>query len=279
MRIDLHMHSTFSDGFHTPTALVDMAIKKKLAAISLTDHDCLDGLEELTAAGQAGGIEVITGVELSSEFHGRDLHILGYGVDAGDGDFQDMLHKFRETRFKRGIKIIEKLNALGLSIEPAEVLAKSGKGALGRPHIAAALVEKGLVSNVAEAFDRYIAEDGPAYVPKYKMSPGRAIQHIHASGGLAFAAHPGVFLKNIDEMSGLLDEGFDGVEVYHPSHDSATAKTLAALAEDRGLLVSGGSDFHGFNGRHMPLGTLDISYALLERIKTEIQERCNGKGL
>ncbi|UCG52727.1 MAG: PHP domain-containing protein [Candidatus Latescibacterota bacterium] len=270
MRIDLHMHSTFSDGLITPAKLVDMAVEEGLAAISLTDHDCLDGVNEMLAAGRKKNIEILTGVELSSEFKGRDLHILGYGVDPNHPEFQDMLKRFRDTRHKRGLKIIEKLDKLGVSIDAEEVMAKSGKGSLGRPHIAAVLAERGYVSTPVQAFDRYIAEGGPAYVPKYKMTPSEAIKYIRMAGGLAFVAHPGIFLENIDEMYALLEEGFDGVEVYHPKHSSEIEKELTMIAEDYGLLISGGSDYHGFTTRDLPIGALDIPYEILQKIKDRL---------
>ncbi len=270
MRIDLHMHSTFSDGLCSPGDLVGKAVERNLAAISLTDHDCLDGVNEAVAAGQTNGVEVLSGVELSCEFKGRDLHILGYGVDPDHGEFQEMLLRFRDTRERRGLEIIEKLNKLGISIDPDDVMAKSGQGALGRPHIAAVLAEKKFVSTPVEAFDKYIAEGGPAYVPKYKMSPPEAIRYVRAAGGLAFMAHPGIFLKDMDEMSTLLAEGFDGVEVYHPKHDAATVKALTSMAEEHGLLVSGGSDYHGFTNRDLPIGALDISYDVLQKIKDRL---------
>ncbi len=277
MQIDLHMHSVFSDGRYEPAKLVEMAMQQNLHAIALTDHDSLEGVGEFVQAGKEHGIETIPGVELSAEFEGRDLHILGYGVDPTHEGFQDMLHKFRETRFKRGIKIVEKLNALGVDIEPAEVLAACGKGALGRPHIATVLVEKGVVSRIAEAFDKYIADGGPAYVPKYKMDPSEAVEHIRAAGGLSFVAHPGVFLNNMEEMEELLSNGFDGVEVFHPAHNGGMTNELQTIAERRGLLISGGSDFHGFNGRHVAIGAVKVPYVLLERIKTELGKRRNSE--
>ena len=264
------MHSTFSDGLNTPAELVRMAVEKRLIAISLTDHDCLDGVNPAIEAGRDLGVEVLSGVELSCEFKGRDLHILGYGVDPDHVEFQDMLHKFRETRHSRGLRIIEKLNALGVAINPEDVIRKSGEGALGRPHIAAVLVEKGIVSNPTEAFDKYIAEGGPAYVPKYKMTPPEAIRYIRMAGGIAFIAHPGIFLENIDELDALIAERFDGIEVHHPKHTPAIARRLAGIAEGKGLLVSGGSDFHGFSGRDMPVGALDIPYEVLAAIKRRL---------
>ncbi|MDH3217853.1 MAG: PHP domain-containing protein [Candidatus Krumholzibacteria bacterium] len=272
MRVDLHIHSTFSDGLFTPTELVAAAVKAKLAAISLTDHDSLDGFHEAACAGKENGVEVVPGVELSSQYQGRDLHILGYGVDPDDDAFQEMLRRFRERRHKRGLKIIEKLNVLGITIEPAEVLAKSGKGALGRPHVAAVLLEKGVVSRTGEAFDKYIAEGGPAYVPKYKMTAGEAIEHIHGAGGLAFVAHPGVFLEHMDELQALIDQGFDGVEVYHPTHSQTRSEELKKVATRNGLLISGGTDFHGFSGRDVPMGGVKVPYELWEKMKARIQE-------
>ncbi len=273
MRIDLHMHSTFSDGLKTPTELVEMAKRKALAAISLTDHDCLDGLNEALAAGRENGVEVLSGVELSSEFGGRDLHILGYGVDPDHDEFQKILKRFRDTRHARGLKIVEKLNAIGVSIDPADVIKKSGGGALGRPHIAAVMVEKGIVSTPGEAFEKYIAEGGPAYVPKYKMSPPEAIEHIRMAGGLAFMAHPGIFLEDIEEFYVLMKEEFDGVEVYHPRHGAKIIRKLTAIAEQHDLLISGGSDYHGFTSRDLPPGALNISYDVLAKIKERLDLR------
>jgi len=264
------MHSTFSDGLKSPAELVGMAVEKRLIAMSLTDHDCLDGVNAAIEAGRDLGVEVLSGVELSCEFKGRDLHILGYGVDPDHAEFQEMLRKFRETRHNRGLKIIEKLNALGVAIDAEDVIRKSGEGALGRPHIAAVLVEKGIVSNTTEAFDKYIADGGPAYVPKYKMTPSEAIRYIRMAGGLAFVAHPGIFLENIEELDALIAERFDGIEVHHPKHTPVTALRLAAIAKKEGLLVSGGSDYHGFSGRDMPVGALDIPYEVLTAIKRRL---------
>jgi predicted metal-dependent phosphoesterase TrpH len=149
-------------------------------------------------------------------------------------------------------------------------MEKSGDGALGRPHIAAVLVEKGLVPTRIAAFDLYIADGGPAYVPKYKMSPPEAIKYIRMAGGLAFMAHPGIFLENAEGFNELLGVGFDGVEVYHPKHNSKMAVALKTIAEENDLLVSGGSDYHGFTGRDLPLGGLDISYDVLANIKARL---------
>lgn len=268
--IDLHLHSTFSDGLRTPEQLVDLAVARGLAAISLTDHDCLDGYPDLLTAANEHGIEVITGVELSSIYGGKDLHILGYGVGVDDASFQGMLARFRKTREERGLKILCKLGEIGVHLDADRVLENAGDGALGRPHIAEALLEGGFAKDFNEVFDKYIGEHCPAYVEKYKITPREAIDHIHASGGLAFVAHPGYYLENLDEFNELVSEGFDGIEVFHPNHTKNVIAVLSGVTKDRGLLESGGSDFHGFEGRNN-LGEHQVPYELLERIKDRLK--------
>jgi predicted metal-dependent phosphoesterase TrpH len=272
LRIDLHMHSHFSDGVHSPSVLVDLAMWKGISAIALCDHDSLDGFGELEAAARAVGVEVMSGVELSCEYGGRDLHVLGYGMDAGHEPLRQLLRQFRQARERRGVLIVEKLAEQGVRIDMASVLAKAGNGALGRPHIAEALREAGHVTDHAQAFARYLGEGCPAYVPKYKMLPAEAVASIHAAGGLAFVAHPGYYIDDYDAFLRLLDEGFDGIEVFHPYHIPPVTARLLALARDRGLLISGGSDFHGIAGRDN-LGEPPVSYAVFERIQEALAER------
>lgn len=266
IRIDLHTHSNHSDGVHAPAVLVDLARWKGISALSLCDHDSLEGYPELRAAARRDGVEIITGVELSCEYVGRDLHVLGYGVDTDNEPLQKLLRDFRATRQRRGMLIVEKLAAQGVRIDIEKVLARAAGGALGRPHIAAALLEAGYVSDHPQAFARYIGEGCPAYVEKYKMLPDEAVAAIHAAGGLAFIAHPGYYLQDEGAFRALLGRGFDGIEVYHPHHQPAIVARLLAIARDHGLLISGGSDFHGFAGRDN-LGEPPVPYALLERIK------------
>lgn len=271
-RIDMHMHSTYSDGIRTPAELINMAKTKGIASLALTDHDSIEGFPELSAAAGPAGVEVMTGVELSCEFNGKDLHVLGYGVDPGNTALQALLREFRGARERRGERIVEKLAGQGVHIDMARVMAKAGLGALGRPHIAEALVEAGYVTDHAQAFARYIGEGCAAYVDKYKMQPAQAVASIHAAGGLAFIAHPGYYMEDFDAFLRLLDEGFDGVEVFHPYHIPPVITRLLALARDRGLLISGGSDFHGFAGRDN-MGEPTVSHALFERIQETLVER------
>jgi predicted metal-dependent phosphoesterase TrpH len=271
-RVDLHMHSHFSDGAHAPAVLVDLAKWKGISAIALCDHDSLAGFGELEAAARDAGVEVMTGVELSCEYGGRDLHVLGYGVEAGDKALDRLLLSFREARERRGVRIVEKLAEQGVRIDIAKVLAKAGGGALGRPHIAEALLEAGYVTDHAQAFARYIGEGCPAYVDKFKMKPADAVASIHAAGGLAFVAHPGYYMEDYEAFLRLLDEGFDGLEVFHPYHIPPVTTRLLGLVRDRGLLFSGGSDFHGFAGRDN-LGEPPVSYAVYERIQEALADR------
>jgi predicted metal-dependent phosphoesterase TrpH len=226
-----------------------MAKTKGLAGLALTDHDSVEGFRELSAAAAGTGVEVMTGVELSCEYHGKDLHVLGYGVDPANVALQSLLREFRDARERRGERIVEKLAQQGVHIDMAHVMAKAGKGALGRPHIAEALIEAGYVPDHAQAFARYIGEGCAAYVDKYKMQPAMAVSSIHSAGGLAFIAHPGYYMEDYAAFLRLLDAGFDGVEVFHPYHIPPVITRLLALAGERGLLISGGSDFHGFAGR------------------------------
>lgn len=271
-RVDLHMHSTYSDGQLTPAELIKMASGLGLAAVALADHDCLDGVEEYNAAAGRAGMETVSGVELSCVYRDRDLHILGYGVDPADAPLRGMLEKFVDTRERRGIKIVEKLEALGVKIDVKRVLQRAGAGALGRPHIAEALVEGGYVKDFNEAFDKYIGEDCPAYVEKFKMTPGDAVTYIHGAGGLAFVAHPGFYMADLEAFYELLEVGFDGIEVYHSKHKPDTAEQLRGIARERGLLESGGSDFHGFAGRDA-LGQPEVPFEFFEKIR----ERLNGR--
>jgi predicted metal-dependent phosphoesterase TrpH len=271
-RIDMHMHSTYSDGIRTPSELIVMAKSKGLAGIALTDHDSMEGFPELSAVAEPAGVEVMTGVELSCEYNGKDLHVLGYGADTGNVALQGLLREFRGARERRGIRIVEKLAEQGVHVDMARVMAKAGRGALGRPHIAEALVEAGHVTDHAQAFARYIGEGCAAYVDKYKMQPSQAVASIQAAGGLAFIAHPGYYMEDFDKFLHLLDEGFDGVEVFHPYHIPPVITRLLALARDRGLLISGGSDFHGFAGRDN-MGEPAVPHALFERIQETLVER------
>jgi predicted metal-dependent phosphoesterase TrpH len=275
MKIDLHVHSAYSDGVYSPAKLVEMAAKNGLSAISLTDHDSLEGIEECILAAEQNGLEAISGVELSAEVDGRDFHVLGYGINPKNEKLQNMLQQFRDTRVNRGHKILEKLNALGIALDAGQVVASSPNGALGRPHIAKALFENGFVKTYQQAFDKFLADGGPAYVKKFKLDPAEAVAYIHAAGGLAFIAHPGTFVNNMSELVELLAMDFDGVEVAHPNHSNSQRAEFEKIAHEYDMLTSGGSDYHGFTGKDTPIGVPEVPYLYFEKIKQRLQELNN----
>ncbi len=244
MRIDLHLHTTASDGQHSPTDLV--ALAQRFDIIAITDHDTTEGIAEAIEAARAkGSPQIIPGIELSAEDDAGDVHVLGYFVDVHDAAFQAELTQFRTDRYHRGLGILEKLASIGLPLNWDRVLAIAEGGSIGRPHIARAMVEAGYVGNVREAFDRYIANDGIAYVQRRRLSPEEALQMIHAAKGAAVLAHPGLLPDHTSMVKRLVPYGLDGVEVSHPSNSENTRLSLRGLAREFNLIMTGGSDFHG----------------------------------
>jgi len=270
--VDLHMHSAFSDGKLAPSILVETAVRKGLSAIALTDHDCVDGFPEFAAAAEEAGIDSLAGVELSCVHDGCDVHVLGYGVATDDAGLRDALRQFCDTRERRAERIVEKLADLGVHVDMERIRARAGDGAIGRPHIAEAIVEGKYAKDFGEVFARYIGEDGPAYVEKYKMTPNEAVTQIHAAGGVAFVAHPGHYLSEPEIFDAILAEGFDGIEVHHPQHRPPVIEKLLDLAQSRQLMVSGGSDFHGFAGRDN-MGIPVVPRRLYDEIVSRIARR------
>lgn len=247
MGADLHLHSTFSDGRLSPRELVRLGQERGLTLLALTDHDSVNGLAEAWAAGQELALEVWAGVELGCDWQGREVHLLGLGLQNLD-PLQEALARLRRGRDDRGKAMVERLQGLGLPITWEEVLAESGGRAVGRPHLARVLVHHGTVRNVDEAFFRYLDEGRPGYVQRYKLSPATAIELIHTAGGLAMLAHPGMGITR-SELNGLLALGLDGLEVDHPAHSVVEARYLRHLAASRGLLSTAGTDFHGDGDR------------------------------
>ncbi|MBI5667599.1 MAG: PHP domain-containing protein [Chloroflexi bacterium] len=244
VRVDLHLHTTASDGQLAPSALVRLAQAQRLDVIAITDHDTTAGLAEAEQA--AGGLPVIIlGIELSAEDARLDVHVLGYFFDAQDEAFQAVLARFRDDRERRGQKIVVKLAELGLPVAWERVLALANGGAVGRPHVARALVEAGYVESVKEAFDRFLYTGGPAYVPRERLTPEGAIDLIHGAGGAAVLAHPGLLPDYAVMVVRLVSAGLDGVEVAHPKNSETVRANLRALAGHYGLVMTGGSDYHG----------------------------------
>jgi hypothetical protein len=271
-RADLHTHTRASDGWHSAEELLLMARKAGLRAIAVTDHDTVGGLQEALDLGQRLGIEVVPGIEISTLYEGIDVHVLGYYVDFTDPWFLRRLEELRDTRDLRNRMIVERLRELGIEIDLQEVYAKQERGGnVGRPHIAAVLVDKGVVGSVEEAFEQYLGTGKKAYVVPPRISPLEALELIHQAGGACVLAHPGLYGKD-DLIEQMIAKGMDGLEVYHPDHASDEEARYSRMAEEKGLIITGGSDFHGVrDGRafHGPIGakTVDMSavHALREQ--------------
>ncbi|HET6405471.1 MAG TPA: PHP domain-containing protein [Candidatus Thermoplasmatota archaeon] len=277
-RVDLHTHTVVSDGTLTPTELVHLAARKGLAAIALTDHDHLGGLDEARRAAEGRGVEVLAGVELSvTHDTGADVHLLGYLVDPEEPRLARRLAEFRDVRAARGRLIVEKLRSLGVDISLDEL---PEAGSVGRPHIARALMEKRIVASVQEAFEKWLGEGRPAYVPKAKMEAREAIDLVHGAGGVAVLAHPGLLSERhryavVRELAAL---GLDGVEVEHSRHSSEERRRLRAMAQELGLVETGGSDFHGENKPDVDLGyghggNVHVTYATVRALRERAERR------
>ncbi len=258
--IDLHTHTTASDGSLTPAQVVQAAAQAGLKAVAITDHDTVAGLDQALAASRGGEIEVVPGVEISVERRGSraGMHILGLYLDHRHPGLLSALERLQEARARRNPQIAQRLRELGLAVSMEQVEALAGGGQVGRPHFAQVLVQMGAVADRGEAFARYLAADAPAYVPKFRFPPDEAIAFLRRAGAVPILAHPGLLRlrpRALEELLGRLKEqGLEGVEAYYSEHDPATERLLASLAARLGLVVSGGSDFHGANKPDIALG-------------------------
>jgi predicted metal-dependent phosphoesterase TrpH len=269
--VDLHAHSTASDGSRSPTAVVSAAKAAGLAAIALTDHDTMDGVAEAVAAAGQVGIRVVPGVELSATQDDREIHLLGLHIQR-PAAIDASLRAFRERRHERAIQIVAKLNELGVSVSFDDVLARAGGAALGRPHLARVLIEGGWARDSRVAVDRYLGNGRPAYVPKHRLSMDDAIALVHAGGGLAVLAHPGAEGRR-DVIERFVALGLDGVEVRHPGHSAEDMNRLGALVDFFGLVRSGGSDWHGANEGPRVLGVMRVPASWLEQQDARVEAR------
>ena len=262
---DLHTHSFCSDGLRTPAQAAEEARGAGLQALSLTDHDSVDGVEEAMAAGGSLGLDVIPGTELSAHVKDREVHILAYCLEWKSQLLTTYLEKLVKQRHDRGNAIVERLNRLGVEITLEHVLREANGGSLGRPHVAAAMVNQGLVSSKDQAFDRYLGDRSPAYEPKPYNAAADVIEMIHQVQGVAVLAHPGTSL-NEPVISQLVDSGLDGVEVFHPAHQAPQIEYYAELAGRYELLQSGGSDSHG-DPNGSAIGDYGIGYEAVDAMR------------
>ena len=284
MYIDLHIHTTCSDGSLTPSQVVQYAKEKDLKAIAITDHDTIDGNEEALKEGKRQDIEVIPGVEISVEYSPGSMHMLGYFITTDDTTLKEKLTLLQGSRADRNPKIVEKLNELGLALTYDEVVQESGGGQVGRPHIAQVLLKKGYVKNIQEAFDTYLGKGAPAYNDKFRLGAEEAITTIIDAGGIPVLAHPfTLFCKGSEELEALVkklvSKGLQGIEIYYSEHNQRQISQYRKLAEQHNLAITGGSDFHGKNMKGIDLGTgrgnLRVPYRLLENLRSLLMKRRN----
>lgn len=269
MSIDLHLHSKASDGSLLPEQVVELATHLNLKTISLTDHDSVDGIEQAMMAAKKFGIEVIPGIEMSSDVDGRDVHILGYHIDHLDASFNKILRELKLNRESRTEQIVKKLTDQGVSISMDDVRAQSDKGTLGRAHIARAMLKKGEVENIQVAFDKYIGRNGPAYVSKSALKVKDIISIITGVGGIPVLAHPGI--SKVDKLiPGFAEEGLRGLEVFHSEHSSVDVSRYREMATNLGLIMTGGSDCHGFgSSKGLIIGSVYVPSNTAEDLQRE----------
>jgi hypothetical protein len=264
--IDLHLHTNASDGLFTPEEAVKHALKMNLMAIAVTDHDTVDGYVAAKMFAEGSDLEVYPGVELSCMHKGYDVHILGYLIDHTNPEFVKKIEIFRRERYKRGEAMVGKLNDLGINLSMETVKSIAGNSAVGRPHLADALVREEFVQTYDEAFARYLGYHAPAYVPKPVLTPEHGIDLIHLVRGVAVLAHPGT-LNHDEFIPDLVEVGLDGIEAYHSLHDRSSLQRYRNMARKHGLIYTGGSDCHGPRKGRALMGTQKVPYSCLMDLK------------
>lgn len=278
MPADLHVHTNFSDGTESPEVVVKEAKQAGLTEIAITDHDVVEGIDLAVKKGRELGVEVIPGIEFTTEALDTEVHILGYYIDHHDHTLLKTIKKIQKSREERIFKICEKLKELGIPLDAKMVFKIAGHRAAGRPHVARALIKEGYVKNFKEAFGKYIEFNGPAYVSHYKLSPEDAIKLVIQAKGIPVFAHPAV--SKCDQIiPDLISAGLAGIEVYYPGHNREQTNHYLDLAKKYALLVTGGSDYHGRrSGREIGIGYVSITDDLMEKIKNEYLYRNKLRG-
>jgi 3',5'-nucleoside bisphosphate phosphatase len=285
--VDLHLHTTASDGTRSPSEIVNYAKSKGLQAIAITDHDTIEGLTEAMAEGERIGFEVIPGIEISAEHTPGSMHLLGYFLDIHHPLLKERLEYLQKARAERNPKIVENLNRLGVKMTYDEVVKASGGGQVGRPHFAQVLLEKGYVRSFQEAFDRFLKNGASAYVDKFRFTSAEAIHFIGAAGGVAVVAHPNTLGNNNSRaleaiLLQLVREGLRGIEVFYPEHSPVETAQYKFLAEKHGLLMTGGTDYHGIEGNELEIGVgrgdMKLPYTIIENLKAARSRLTQSEG-
>ncbi len=269
---DLHLHTQFSDGTFTPEELVLHAQQNSLSCIALTDHDTVEGCARAAAAAAPVKMEFIPGAELTAQHEDTEVHILGYFLDIHNEVLLNRLAKFQADRQNRIHAMVAALNKLGVPLKAESVFALANCKSPGRPHVARTLVKEKLIGSLDEAFDRFLKKGKPAWVPKTKMSAVEGVQLIHQAGGLAVMAHPGLN-RTDDIIPALVEAGLDGIECFHTKHSTAMSEHYLEIADKYNLLVTGGSDCHGYSKARPLIGTVRLPYDHVEKLKAKIAAR------
>ncbi|MBU8921531.1 MAG: PHP domain-containing protein [Bacteroidales bacterium] len=264
---DLHLHSFYSDGSLSPTEIASRGKKAGLAAISITDHDTLAGQNEALQAAKDHTVEVLPGIEFSVMIDKKEIHILGYLIDISNREITGCCDGLEEARRERAVRIVEKLRGLGLDISMDEVSALSGLGTIGRLHIARILLSGGYISNIQEAFIKYLGDGKAAFVPRKILSLTDATGVIRRAGGVAVWAHPGSAIRSTGMIRKILDAGISGIEAYHPNHTPDITRDILATSEKYDLVCTGGSDFHFTEAMKADIGGVYIEYGVVARLK------------
>ncbi len=278
MTADLHLHSIYSDGSFSPKELIEMAVNKGVKTIALADHDTVEGVGEIVECGLEKGIEVIPAIEFSTFSDQAEIHILGYYIDYKSEVFLAKIKELFKSRLNRARKMVEKLNDLGIGITYKGVQGLAGDKYIGRPHIARAMIAAGYIDTMKQAFSNdYIGNGGKAYVSKSRLSPADAIEIIKQAGGIAALAHP-FFINNGNSLDkeaikSLISLGLEGIEVFHSQHNKQTSDFYLDIAGDLGLLVTGGSDFHGENTPGLEIGDVLLDEKYVAKLRKYYQEK------
>ncbi|MDZ4723174.1 MAG: PHP domain-containing protein [candidate division Zixibacteria bacterium] len=275
--VDLHMHTSCSDGLYSAQKLLDIVRTKNLDAFAVTDHDTIEGYRQMSPLLTGSDPELVPGVELSVNVDGDDMHMLAYLFDPEHPRLTDALEEFKEKRSTRGFNMVKKLQKLGLQITFEDVLRIADGAVIGRPHIAETLLQMRQVSTMEEAFRKYIGFDGPGYEAKASWIPRKAIDLVHEAGGVAVMAHAGIaeMHRHIPHLAPL---GLDGIEVFHYAHSTVMITQLLGLAETYSMIITGGSDFHGRSGREVPIGALKVPIDCLENLKRRVESFAGDHG-
>jgi 3',5'-nucleoside bisphosphate phosphatase len=271
MFADLHLHTAFSDGTYSPEELTGHGQRHGFSCLALTDHDTVEGCARMAAACEQAGIEFLPASELTCEFKGTELHMIGYCIDTHHPRLLQEMNRFQVVRQNRIREMVERLNKMNVPLREEAVLAIANCKSPGRPHVARALIQANFVKTLDEAFERFLKKGRPAWVPKFKISADDAIKLIHEAGGLAVIAHPGL-VHHDALIPPLVEAGMDGIECYHTKHPTTTVEHYLEIAEEHELLVTGGSDCHGMNKGQPLIGNIKLPYQHVEQLKEHLPE-------